>query len=120
MIKDANVTIMVKDLDSSISFYQSIGFTVATRWGHHYAQLAAAGITLGLHPAPESSSNGSAVRAKGSGNVSLGFTTDDFDEVQSLLEQIGIPYTTRKEEGGEFLHFVDPDCTDLYFIKPKL
>ena len=25
----------------------------------------------------------------------------------------------RSEEGGEFLHFIDPDGTSLYFIKPK-
>jgi len=27
--------------------------------------------------------------------------------------------TERSEEGGQFLHFTDPDGTALYFIKPK-
>ena len=53
-IKDTNVTIMVKDMDASIAFYQSIGFTVKARWGAHYARITAPGITIGLHP----SSNG--------------------------------------------------------------
>jgi len=28
--------------------------------------------------------------------------------------------TERSEEGGQFLHFADPDGTALYFIKSKL
>jgi len=27
--------------------------------------------------------------------------------------------TERSEEGGQFLHFADPDGTPLYFIKSK-
>jgi hypothetical protein len=30
-----------------------------------------------------------------------------------------INVTERKEEGGQFLHFNDPDGTALYFIKSK-
>ena len=52
-IKDSNVTIMVKDMDKSVSFYQSIGFAVKNRWGNHYAQLTAPGITIGIHPTDE-------------------------------------------------------------------
>ena len=54
-----------------------------------------------------------------SGNVSIGFTADNFEEAGSLLKQLSIVATNRKEEGGEFLHFTDPDGTALYFIKPK-
>ena len=49
-IKESNVTINVKDLDKSISFYESIGLTTKNRWGNFYAQLAAPGIVIGLHP----------------------------------------------------------------------
>lgn len=112
-IKQSNVTINVKDMDSSISFYQSIGFTVKNRWGNFYAQLEAPGITIGLHP----SSNGNLIG--NSGNVSIGFTTDNIEETKSSLEKISVVATERKEEGGEFLHFKDPDGTALYFIKPK-
>ena len=112
-IKDSNITIMVKDMDRSISFYQSIGFTIKNRWDDHYAQLSAPGVVIGLHPATNGSSNGN------SGNVSIGFTTDEFDDVQSMLKTLSINATPRKEEGGEFLHFSDPDGTALYFIKPK-
>jgi catechol 2,3-dioxygenase-like lactoylglutathione lyase family enzyme len=112
-IKEANVTINVKDMDKSISFYESIGLTVKTRWGKHYAQLTAPGVVIGLHPTKEANLSGN------SGNVSLGFTADNFEEAKSLLQKLSVNLTERKEEGGQFLHFSDPDGTALYFIKPK-
>ena len=111
-IKNANVTINVKDIGKSISFYQSIGLTLKNRWGDFYAQLAAPGIMIGLHPTKEN--------LKGnSGDVSIGFTTDNIDETRTALQQLSIAVSDRKEEGGQFLHFNDPDGTSLYFIKPK-
>ena len=110
-IKDSNVTIMVKDMDKSVSFYQSIGFAVKNRWGDYYAQLTAPGITIGIHPTIEIYTS--------SGNTSIGFTTDNFEETRSLLSNLSIYAVAREEEGGQFLHFHDPDGTLLYFIKPK-
>ena len=49
-IKQANVTINVKDMETAVSFYFFIGLTVKNRWGNYYAQLTAPGITIGLHP----------------------------------------------------------------------
>jgi len=110
-IKDSNVTIMVKDMDKSVSFYQSIGFTIKQRWDNHYAQLIAPGITLGIHPTKEGFINSS--------NVSIGFTTDNFEETKEQLSGLAIHTQLREEEGGKFVHFADPDGTALYFIKPK-
>ena len=112
-IKEANVTINVKDMDTSVSFYQSLGLDVKNRWGNFYAQLAAPGIVIGLHPTSDSNLVGN------SGNVSIGFTTDNIEQTRSSLQQLAIQATERKEEGGQFLHFTDPDGTALYFIKPK-
>ena len=111
-IKDSNITIMVGDMDRSISFYESIGFTLKNRWENHYAQLVAPGITIGLHPKGEKISNNSS-------HLSIGFTTDNFEETKSLLSDLSIPTIARNEEGGQFLHFNDPDGTELYFIKPR-
>lgn len=111
-IIDSNVTINVKDLDTSISFYQSLGFSVKNRWGNYYAQLTAPGITIGLHPTTEEN-------IPNSGNVSIGFTTDNLEQAKSELNQLTIALTERKEAGGQFLHFTDPDGTALYFIEPK-
>jgi catechol 2,3-dioxygenase-like lactoylglutathione lyase family enzyme len=111
MIKESHVTIMIKDMDRSITFYQSIGFSTRQRWGNHYAQLEAPGVVVGLHPAGE--------LAYTTGNMSLGFTPVDFDEAKKALSAAGIETTLRSEEGGDFIHFTDPDGTPLYFIRPK-
>jgi len=112
-IKDSNITINVKDLDKSISFYESIGLAIKHRWGSHYAQLTATGLVIGLHP------TGIGNLSNNSGNVSVGFTTDNFEETKLALEKLSIAITERNEEGGQFLHFNDPDGTAIYFIKPK-
>ena len=112
-IKESNITINVKDMDKSISFYQSIGLSVKNRWGNYYAQLTAPGLVIGLHPTDDTNLTG------GSGNVSIGFTTDNIEDTKSSLQQLAIEATGREEEGGQFLHFSDPDGTALYFIKPK-
>ena len=113
IIKESNITINVRNMERSIFFYQSIGFIIKQQWGNHYAQLEAAGTIIGLHPTGEKHLKGD------SGNVSIGLTTDNFDDAKILLDKLYIPYSPRQEEGGDFLHFSDPDGTMLYFIKPK-
>jgi catechol 2,3-dioxygenase-like lactoylglutathione lyase family enzyme len=112
-IKDTSISINVNDLDKSISFYESIGFTLNKRWGNYYAQLTSPGLVIGLHPTSQENLSGS------SGNVSIGFTTENFEEAKSALQKLSIRTTERQEEGGSFLHFNDPDGTALYFIKPN-
>jgi catechol 2,3-dioxygenase-like lactoylglutathione lyase family enzyme len=112
-IKESNVTVNIKDLDKSISFYESIGLTLKNRWGNYYAMLSSPGVIIGLHPSTNDNLKDN------SGNVSIGFTIDNFDETKSELENLSITVSERQEEGGQFLHFTDPDGTALYFIKPK-
>lgn len=111
IITEANLTINVKDLDKSMAFYDSLGLTLKNRWGNYYAQMIAPGLTLGLHPSKDSS--------KGSGGLSVGFTVNDFEAARKELEGKGVNVNVRKEEGGEFFHFEDPDGTALYLIKPR-
>ncbi len=112
-IIESNLTINVSNLDTSISFYNSIGFTLQQRWGDYFAQLVAPGLVIGLHPASPEQLKGN------SGNVSLGFATDNIEFTKFQLSELSIIVTERTEDGGAFLHFNDPDGTSLYFIKPK-
>lgn len=113
IIKNSHVTIMVRDMDVSIAFYETIGFGLRQRWQNDYAMLEAPGIVIGLHPVEKN------LAAKGSGNVSLGFTSDNFEKTIILLNNAGIKSELRAEEAGDFLHFKDPDGTEVYFIDPK-
>jgi catechol 2,3-dioxygenase-like lactoylglutathione lyase family enzyme len=113
MIKEGNITVIVKDLDKSVLFYHSLGLQIKRRWNNNYAQLTAPGLIVGLHPTESTHVYGN------SGNVSIGFNIDSIEEAKALLQKIVMPFTERNEEGGQFLHFTDPDGTGLYFIKPK-
>src|SRR5580765_219463 len=107
-IKETNVTIMVKDMDKSISFYESIGLKLQQRWDNHYAMVSAPGITIGIHPG--------GTDASGSGTVSIGFMIDNFDEVKALLDSQKITYKNDDGKSGTYAHFKDPDGTVLYFV----
>ena len=110
-IDETNVTIMVKDLDQSIQFYESLGLALKNRWENHYAMITATGITIGLHP--------SELKERNSGTVSVGFVVNSFTEAADLLKKLGIPYNSDEGKSGKYLHFKDPDGTILYFVEPK-
>lgn len=59
------------------------------------------------------------INKENTGNLSIGFTTEDFEKTKNTLRQLEIEVIERKEKGGKFLHFNDPDGTSLYFIQPK-
>lgn len=110
-ITDSTITIMVKDMDVSIPFYESIGLKLKNRWGNHYAEMIAPGLTIGIHPANS--------QYQGSGNTSIGFIVSDFEEARTFLDQLTIPVTADEDGGGQILNFKDPDGTLLYIYKPK-
>ena len=111
-ITNTHLTFTISNLDKSIAFYASIGFTLEQRWENHYAQMRGPGIEIGLHPSVN-------VIATGASNMSIGLTVDDFEAASSNLKELGIAYSERSEEGGDFIHFADPDGNPLYIIKPK-
>jgi catechol 2,3-dioxygenase-like lactoylglutathione lyase family enzyme len=110
-INETNVTIMVKDMDASIAFYQSIGLTLKQRWENHYAMLTSTGLTVGLHPSDGSLPAGT--------KISIGFMVDAITEAKSLLNANNIPYQEDDGKSGIYIHFQDPDGVVLYFTQPK-
>ena len=111
-IKGTNVTIMVKDMDNAINFYESIGLSLKQRWDNHYAMVVTEGITIGIHPAKDAEVN--------SGSVSIGFMIDKIEEAKILLNKNHIPHKQEDDgKSGMYLHFKDPDGTVLYFVQPK-
>src|SRR4051812_41133265 len=110
-ITGSNVTIMVKNMDASIKFYETIGLTLKQRWGDHYAMVSAEGITLGIHPASSAETS--------SGTVSIGFMIDSIDEAKAVLDANQIAYKEELDgKSGLYLHFRDPDNTIVYYVKP--
>ena len=111
-IKGTNVTIMVKDMDNAINFYESIGLSLKQRWDNHYAMVVTEGITIGIHPAKDAEVN--------SGSVSIGFMIDKIEEAKILLNKNHVAHKQEDDgKSGMYLHFKDPDGTVLYFVQPK-
>ena len=104
---------MVKDMDSSIKFYERIGLKLQQRWGDNYAMIEGPGITLGIHPGGTKNSS--------SGDLSIGFMVPSFAEAEELLKKNKIEITLRADDGksGKYLHFKDPDGVALYFVEPN-
>lgn len=109
-IKEANITINVQDIEKSVAFYTSIGFTAKKRWAANYALLTAPGIEIGLHQSIDTNS------LKSSGNTSIGFIVGDYEEAVTYLKDLSIDFHTEEEKNGKFLYFNDPDGTALYFV----
>jgi predicted enzyme related to lactoylglutathione lyase len=110
-ITGTNVTIMVKNMNKSISFYENIGFAMKNRWGEHYAMLTTTGLTIGIHPASE--------ELKGSGNVSIGLMVDNIENAKELLEKNKTKFEMHDDKSGIYINFADPDGTVIYFTQPK-
>jgi catechol 2,3-dioxygenase-like lactoylglutathione lyase family enzyme len=111
-ITGSNVTIMVKDMDRSIQFYENIGLTLKQRWDNHYAMMGAEGITIGIHPASTDETS--------SGTVSVGFMIGNCGEAKAVLDSHSIAYQEEDDpNSGLYLHFKDPDGTIVYFVEPK-
>jgi predicted enzyme related to lactoylglutathione lyase len=111
-IHTSNVTVMVQNMDRAINFYvEGLGLTLKQRWGDHYAQVAAPGLVIGLHPTDK------AVETQNS--VSLGFGVEKIEEAEARLKALGIAFNHAEGKGGKFASFIDPDGTPLYFMETQ-
>ncbi len=112
-INETNVTIMVKDFEASLKFYESIGFTLKKRWESHYAMVTAPGITVGIHPTEP----GQLIHAGDA--ISIGLMIDNADEARALLKKNNISFRDEDGDSGLYLHFEDPNGVTIYFTVPK-
>ena len=115
MINDANVTIMVSDIDAAIRFYvEKLGLKFVANYGGHYAEISAPSLKIGLHPA------GEAGPKMKSGNLSIGFEVENLDVAVSELKNKGVTIERIVEDGPVRLaHFADPDGNPLYLAQQQ-
>lgn len=111
-ITTSNITVMVTSMDTSIDFYTALGLTIKQRWGDHYAIVTAPGISIGLHPAKQTT--------KRSEDISIGFGVDKVEEVEHRLKELGVPFRNSEDKAGIYAHFKDPDGTPIYFMESKV
>ena len=110
-ITETNVTVLTKNMNTAIEFYENLGLTLKQRWDDHYAMITAPGLTIGLHPM-----HGDVAATS---QVSIGFMIDKIGDATELLDKNEITYTTNEDKSGIITSFKDHDGTNLYFMQPK-
>ena len=122
IIKSANATVFVSDLDRAVNFYtNTLGFTTLYRAGPHFAMLDLNGFKLGLHP-PEK--NTPALGAPGSIQIGLDVAVPIQQAVEELSQR-GVTFDIRNgsavvDDGAvKLAFFKDPDGHVLYLCEVK-
>ncbi len=115
MFKQANVTLLVSDMQRSVAFYRDVlGITVQNEYGGHFAELEAPGIRIGLHP------GGKLPLKEHSRHMSIGLRVDDLDAAKETLEKRGVKFgATPRDEGLRVANFTDPDGNPFYLVEVK-
>ena len=116
IIKDANVTVMVDDMDRSVEFYvNTLGLKLKGRYGNEFAQVEAAGMTIGLHPVSKSGA-----KAGHSERLSIGFGVESLEKSMADLKTKGINFAGVLDDNQVMLAFFnDPDGNPLYLSETK-
>lgn len=109
-INEANVTVTVTDMKRAIQFYvEVLGLELKANYGDRYAQVAAPGVMIGLHPATKEDSH------PDSGNVSVGFGVESLSAAIAELKAKGVAFSRVVEDRPTKLaFFTDPDGNPLY------
>ena len=114
MVSGGNATVFVSNMDRAVTFYTEVlGLKLTNRFGDHWATVEAGkGLTIGLHPAsPQYPAPGT------KGGIMLGLEIDEpIDGAIARLTARGVRMTgpVVRSEQGSFVHFEDPDGTDIY------
>jgi len=116
MLKEANVTIMVSNLEEVVQFYtDTLGLELKSRYGNQFAQVLCQGSIIAIHPAPPG-----AGPPTGSPNISIGFSVDDLDHAMAELRGKGVQFSEVSDDTQVRLAFFkDPNGTPLYLSQSK-
>jgi predicted enzyme related to lactoylglutathione lyase len=115
MISGGLATVFVSDMDRAIRFYtETLGLKLEQRFGDHWASVKTGGLTIGLHPASETSTAGR------KGSITIGLNLNEpIEGVVDRLKRQGVKFTRGIVEDGfsRAAHFEDPDGNELYIIE---
>ena len=112
-IKNANVTVIVSDVEKEITFYTNIlGLELVQRIDNQYAVLKTEGLTIGLNPIQHGLEPGNCK------SMSIGFLVDNLDETISELKNKGIVFSdVIVEPPLRIAYFTDHDKNPLYICE---
>lgn len=116
MIKQANVTVMVNNMEKAVRFYTDfLGLKLKTRFGDQFAQVEAPGTIIALHP-----SNKDGPQPGKSESLSIGFAVDNLDTAMSELKEKGIVFLRVTDDTQvKLAFFTDPDGNPLYLSQSR-
>ena len=115
MIKEANVTVVVSDLNRAVKFYtEMLGLKIKNLIENEWAEVQAPGLTIGLHPAGEHGWQDGK-----QGSMSIGFVVEDIEQEMTELKKKGISFSPDIVENNivKLVFFVDPDKNPLYLCQ---
>jgi catechol 2,3-dioxygenase-like lactoylglutathione lyase family enzyme len=117
MFKSANVTVMVTDLQRAVLFYTgTLGLELKAQYGEEFAEVAAPGVAIGLHP-----SGRQGPQPGQSGSLSIGLEVDDLEAAMTTLRERGVRFAPHIAEDGpvRLAFFGDPDHNPLYLVEQR-
>jgi len=116
VIKQANVTVMVGDMERAVEFYaKTLGLKLKARYGNEFAQVEAPGTIIALHPTGKDGP-----RPDNSESLSIGFAVDDLDKAMVELKSKGVQFSRVSDDTQVRLaFFTDPDGNPLYLSQSK-
>jgi len=106
-------------MDAALKFYgEALGLKVSSNYGDHWATVEAGSFTIGLHPKSEK------YLGPGTpGSIMIGLSIDEsIDAAAARLKEAAVRNLGEilRGEGGNFVHFQDPDGNELYlWEQPK-
>jgi catechol 2,3-dioxygenase-like lactoylglutathione lyase family enzyme len=116
MIKQANVTVMVRDMKRAVEFYtKTLGLKLKAQYGKEFAQVEASGTIIALHPASKTGKHD-----RDSLTLSIGFAVDDLDRTMTELKSKGVKFSKVSDDTQvKLAFFTDPDGNPLYLSQSK-